>query len=244
MSKTNKDDVIIDRDFLIEMNRKENPKKENLYLAPGVKLSPEFLDEIKKLNAGSPNFKTYTKRVRDTFGLDPVTINEKKCHFLGGFIEGEGSISIGAKKNDNAKFGVELDPLFNITQHINGINHLYFALEVFQTGRIRYKSSSNATFVFIIEPRRSLQEKACPFLEKYVYPLSSPTKQLRYKKLKKMLDLFDENAHLDKERFIHELLPIWDSLRMQKGYKGETFQTLEQAQEFVRSYVPQKKKRM
>lgn len=241
MNQTNNNDVIINRDMLLELNQNVNPKNEKLYLAPGVKLSPEFLDEIKKLNAGVPNFPTYTKRVRDTFGLDPVEINEKKCHFLGGFIEGEGSISIGAKKNENAKFGVELDPLFNITQHINGMNHLYFALEVFQTGRIRYKSSSNATFVFIIEPRKSLQEKVCPFLEKYVYPLSSPTKQLRYKKWKKMLDLFDENAHLDRERFVYELLPIWDSLRMQKGLKGETFQSLEQAQQFVLSF--QKKKR-
>lgn len=218
------------------MENKTN-KGNQLFLAPGAALSHEFLDKIQKMNTGKPDFKTYTKRVRDTFGLDPVTIDEKKCYFLGGFIEGEGSISIGAKKNDNAKFGVELDPLFNITQHINGVNHLYFALEVFKTGRIRYKAGSNATLVFIIEPRKSLQEKVCPFMEKYVYPLSSPTKQLRYKNFKKMLDLFDNNAHLDREKFINELLPIWDSMRMQRGYEGQTFITLQEAQQFARSYT-------
>jgi LAGLIDADG endonuclease len=222
--------IILERDMFLKN------KGNQQILSPGAKLSDQFKEEIRKMNAGKPDFKTYTKRVRDTFGLTPVTCDERKRHFLGGFIEGEGSISIGAKKNIYAKFGVELDPVFNITQHINGVNHLYFALEVFQTGRIRYKSGSNATLAFIIEPRQSLQEKVCPFLEKYVYSLSSPTKQLRYQSFKKMLNLFDDNAHLDRERFIHELLPIWDSMRMQRGYEGETFQTLKEAQDFVRSF--------
>lgn len=220
------------------MAKTNNEINQNTYLlAPGEKLSETLVTKIKELNAGKPDFNTYKQRVRNTFGLKPVTIKENQLYYLGGFIEGEGSISIGAKKNKNAKFGVELDPLFNITQHINGVQHLYFALEVFQTGRIRYKISSNATLVFIIEPRKSLQEKVCPFFEKYVYPFSSPAKQIRYKNFKKMLNLFDENAHLDKERFINELLPIWSSMRVQQGYEGQTFKTLEEAQNFVRNFV-------
>ncbi len=195
-------------------------------------------DQIRQMNQGKPDFKAYTRRVRELFHLDPITINQKKCYFLAGFIEGEGSISISAKKNENAKFGVELDPNFNITQHVNGVKHLYLALEMFQTGRIRYKHGSNATLVFIIEPRKSLQQKVCPFFEKYMlgHDLSSKVKQVRYQNLKKMLDLFDDNAHLDKDRFINELLPIWDSMRIQKQYQKQTFQSLEEAQEFVRTF--------
>lgn len=211
-------------------------KGNQLYLAPGVVLSDSFKEQIREMNQGNPDHKTYLTRVRNTFGLTPVTVDEKKKYFLGGFVEGEGSISVGAKKNTNAKFGVELDPLFNITQHINGVNQLYLALEVFQTGRIRYKAGSNATLVFIIEPRKSLEQKVCPFLEKYVYDLSSPAKQQRYLKFKNMLDLFNQGAHLDRDRFINELLPIWDSMRMQRGYKGETFSSLKDAQDFVRKH--------
>jgi len=214
----------------------KTPNK-RIILAPGETLSKELQDKIKEINKEKPNYQTYSRRVREVFNLDKITINEKKCYFLAGFIEGEGSISIGAKKNDNAKFGVELDPIFNITQHINGVTHLYFALELFQTGRIRYKAGSNATLVFIIEPRKSLTEKVCPFFEKYVYPLSSPAKQISFNKFKKMLDLFNENAHLDRNRFINELLPIWDSLRVQRGYTGQTFNSLEEAQDFVRNFV-------
>jgi hypothetical protein len=225
-------------------NWPSNNVNKAILLAPGEKLSNELQDKIKKMNAGKPDFLTYTKRVRELFELDKITIDEKKCYFLAGFIEGEGSISISAKKNQNAKFGVELDPIFNITQHINGVNHLYLALEMFQTGRIRYKVGSNATLVFTIEPRKSLQEKVCPYFEKYIYFLSSTAKQIRYKNFQKMLSLFDGQAHLDSERFINELLPIWDLIRVQRGvsHPGQTFKSLEEAQEFVRNFEKEGKK--
>lgn len=212
-------------------------QKKAIILAPGETLSKEWQDKIKEMNAGKPDFQTYSRRVRDVFNLDKITINEKKSYFLAGFIEGEGSISISAKKNPNARFGVEIDPIFNITQHINGVNHLYLALEMFKTGRIRYKAGSNATLVFIIEPRKSLTEKVCPYFEKYVYALSEPVKQIRFNNFKKILALFDENAHLDRTRIINEVLPIWASMRVQQGYEGQTFKTLEEAQNFVRDFI-------
>jgi len=211
-----------------------NPNQ--IFLGPTEKISEELLDQISEMNQGKPDFQTYKRRIRNIFHLKEPVIREKICYFLAGFIEGEGSISMSIKKNPNAKFGIELDPLFNLTQHVNGVNHLYLALVMFQTGRIRYKSGSNATLVLIIEPRKSLQEKVCPYFEKYIYPLSSPAKQIRYKSFKKMLDLFDQKAHLDKDRFIYEMLPIWDSMRVQINNKSQTFRSLEEAQKYAANF--------
>lgn len=193
--------------------------------------------KIKTINEGKPNHTTYTRRVRELFNLNSIAISEKKCYFLAGFIEGEGSISISIKKNDKYPFGLELDPVFNITQHVKGISNLYLALEVFQTGRIRFKHGSNATLVFVIESRKSLQEKVCPFFEKYLIKsgLSSDFKQTRYKQFKEMLDLFDNKAHLNRDLFINQLLPIWDSMRIQT--KKQTFKDLEEAKEFVNNFL-------
>jgi len=207
-----------------------------ILLGPTEKISEELINQISEMNEGKPEFQTYKRRIRNVFHLKEHVINEKICYFLAGFIEGEGSISMSIKKNPNAKFGIELDPLFNLTQHVNGVNHLYLALVMFQTGRIRYKSGSNATLVLIIEPRKSLQEKVCPYFEKYIYPLSSPAKQIRYKSFKKMLDLFDQKAHLDKDRFIYEMLPIWDSMRVQINNKSQTFRSLEEAQKYAANF--------
>lgn len=52
------------------------------------------------------------------------TINDNYKFWLGGFIEGEGSLLISVVKSDKAPFGVLLQPEFNITQHISGIDIL------------------------------------------------------------------------------------------------------------------------
>lgn len=212
-----------------------------IILQPGVKLSKEFKAEIRKLSQGHPSHALYKDRVRDLFNLKPIEdITKEDLYFLAGFIEGEGSISVGAKKNECFPFGVELDPMFNITQHINGVHILYLALEFFGTGRIQYKAGSNATLVFSIAPRRSLQEKVCPFFKKYVYPYSAPAKKRRFNIFKKMLDLFDQGAHLDRNKFAHVLLPHWDAMRIQRGFQNETFKTLAEAQDFVLNYAKDK----
>jgi hypothetical protein len=219
------------------MTKQINSNIHEIYFAPKESLSQEWVNKIREMNTGKPDFRTYSKRIREVFNLEKIIIDEKKQYFLAGFIEGEGSFSVSAKKNPNAKFGLELDPIFNITQHINGVKHLYFALEVFQTGRIRYKAGSNATLVFVIEPRKSLLEKVCPFYEKYCLVNASKAKQIKYQRFKSLLELFEHGAHLDRERFINELLPIWHAMRAQSGYEGQTFQSLEEAQDYIRNFV-------
>lgn len=211
-------------------------KKKPFILRTGEKISPDLVEQIQNMNADKPNFETYEKRIQEVFNLDPVIVTENKKIFLAGFIEGEGSISISIKKNAGTRFGIELDPLFNITQSLNGVNQLQLAHSVFRTGRIRYKSGSDKTLVFIIEQRLSLQESVRPFLQRYVFPNSCYAKQIKFQKFCQMLNLFDEGAHLDRERLAYELLPIWDEMRDQRSVR-ETFGSLEEAQDFVLTYT-------
>jgi hypothetical protein len=204
-----------------------------ILLLPGESLSADLKESIKKLTKGKPTTPEYKKRVEDLFGLQPQQVTTEKKIFLGGFVEGEGSISMAAKKNPNGRFGIDLDPNFNLTQHINGVKHLHLALEVFGTGRITHKTNSQATLVLTIEARKSLVDVVCPFFEQYVIPYSSLAKSQRYLKWKKLLGLFDQGAHLDKDRMINELLPIWDEMRIQRGFKGATFSNLQEARDYV-----------
>ena len=71
---------------------------------------------IETLSEGNPDHPTYRKRVRKFFNLNPITISEKKCYYLAGFIEGEGSISISAKKNQKSRF---LTPAFFVMYRDN-----------------------------------------------------------------------------------------------------------------------------
>jgi hypothetical protein len=50
--------------------------------------------------------------------------NVNYLYFLGGFVEGEGSMSLSITKHKDLKYGVNIQPVFNVTQHKNGLNIL------------------------------------------------------------------------------------------------------------------------
>jgi LAGLIDADG endonuclease len=226
---------------------KLNKKKANsfFHLKPGEGVSDIFLLALKKANLNyskTKNFLNYMRDVETLFQLTPIIKKTVDCHFyLAGFLEGEGSLNIGAKKNNTSRFKVYLDPEFNITQHINGISNLYLAMSIFQTGRIRFKSGSLATFVYTIDNRLNLEEKVIPFYEKYVNRYGCQIKQYRVALFKKVLTLFKEKAHLNLDRMINEILPLWYELRMQIGQSNQTFTNLKDAQTYVKNAVKKEK---
>lgn len=211
-----------------------------IYLQPGEKISTEFLKKLQKVNDSYTKSKSFPAYQRDLFELfqlqNPPNITKELQAYLAGFIEGEGSVNIGIKKNQTSQFGLYLDPEFSVTQHINGMSNLYLVLCFFQTGRIRHKNSSNGTFVFTIDNRASLEQKVVPFYEKYTSDFAVPYKKRRIGMFKKLLQLFHEKAHLDETRLLYEILPLWEALRMQKGQSNQSFQNLEDAQKYVKNY--------
>jgi hypothetical protein len=216
------------------------PSISGIFLQPGEKISPNFLNELQEVNdrySKSKDFPKYQEDIRQLFKLPKVRVTSRMRDYLAGFIEGEGGLSAGAKKNTTSKLKVYIDPEFSVTQHINGIWNLFMIMNLFQTGRIRHKMSSNATFVYTIDNRQSLKEKVIPFFDNYVSKFSSEVKKRRVVIFKKLLELFDAKAHLDPNKMIHQVLPLWDAMRMQVGQKNETFQDLQEAQDYVRKAV-------
>lgn len=213
----------------------------SIFFKPGEKIPQHLIDVLKDANARmqkSSNFGEYKRNIQRLLQCpEYVPLSEMQKYYLGGFIEGEGSLFVGAKKGKTCKFGVSLDPAFNISQHVNGAKHLYECLCFFGTGRIRYKSGSNATFVFEIDTRQSLQQKIVPFYREYVIPFASTAKKKRFENFCSLLDAFDQKKHLDLHSFLYEVAPIWDELRMQKGQANETFASLEEFQQYCFQYV-------
>ena len=213
-------------------------------LRPGEKLPDDVkkaLSNANKQYKKTRDFQKYTKTLQKILSLpDFVPLTDEEKYFFGGFIEGEGSVSVSAKKNESSRFGVYFDPEFSVTQHVNGSIHLYRCLCHFRTGLIRYKSKSNATLVYTIDARDSLKQKVIPFFKNYVLPAACVPKKIRFQQWSKLLDLFDQGAHQDMNRFLYELGPIWDELRMQKGQVNESFSSLEDFQAYVSAYMKSK----
>ena len=212
------------------------------YLLPGEKIPEDLLNQLKQANdqfSRKKNFSEYKRNIEYIFRLKPITnVTKYQKFYMAGYVGGEGSLNISAKKLETARFGLMLDPEFSITQHLNSVSDLYLALCVFQTGRIRYKAGSNATLSFIIDNRQSLEEKVLPFLEDYYFPYGSEFKKDKARKFQQLLRAFREKKHLDRESFAFEMLPIWADMRMQTGQVNQTFQSLKEAQDYVLNAKP------
>jgi len=208
------------------------------YLKPLENLPEEVKKQLQSINETErkkKNFESYQKALCDLYGVQPEPVTRDKNIFLGGFVEGEGSIHVSAKKQKNCKFGIEIDPEFSITQHSNGIETLLYALAYFKTGRIIYKHDSMATLVFRISNTQTIRDKVCPFYEKYVIPYAAYHRLKRYELFKRLIDALEQRKHLDKDSFINEVLPIWYDMQMQIGLQ-KSFNSLEEIQDYVRRY--------
>jgi hypothetical protein len=159
-------------------------------LRTGERLPNDIKESLKNANSNltrTKNHQNYANEIAGIFGISPKKIGLREKYFLGGFIEGEGSINVSAKKLRNAAHGILIDPEFSISQHVNGVELLYLALITFQTGRIHYKSGSNATLVLVIDNRGDLENKVVPFYKSYVNQIGSTVKTERVKKFQKVL---------------------------------------------------------
>lgn len=215
----------------------------SLIIAPGEKIPEEVLKQLKEANARytkNKDFQSYLTDIRLIFNISPLVITTEAKLYLAGFIGGEGSLNVSAKKQNNTSFGLVIDPEFSITQHLNGAGTLYLALEVFQTGRLGYKSGSNATLFFRIDNRKSLHEKVLPFFRRYIFPYGSDSLIKRAETFQKLLDLFDNKVHLQLDSFLTEILPLWHSMRKQEGQSNQSFVNLSHAQEYVKTFVANK----
>lgn len=209
-----------------------------IYLRTGEDLPNIVKDALKNANANLSSTRDHSNYIRELtniFGYTPRKIGLREKYFLGGFIEGDGSINVSAKKLRNAAHGIHIDPEFSITQHVNSVELLILACSLFETGCIRYKSGSKATLVFIIDNRQSLENKVVPFYKKYINLIGSAVKNTRIQKFEKMLVHIRENHQRDLNILVNEMLPLWDSMRMQTGQRNQTFGSLEQAQAYARN---------
>ena len=91
-------------------------KGEIISKLPGISSSTVPVENIIKL---VPNENNYIKNV---YNIN----NSNYLYWLGGFVEGEGYASISVVANKTFKFGIQLQPVFNVTQHVNGLN-IYFS---------------------------------------------------------------------------------------------------------------------
>jgi len=131
--------------------------------------------------------------------------NPSYLSFLGGFVEGEGSNSVSVTIHKDFKFGVNIQPVFNVSQHKNGLDILYSFKELFEgSGSIVKKSGSPDIWVgkaYSIKGYKQIIKYVLPFLEYYVQPFSC--KQKEFNIFKEIVILSSEGKQRNKEDLIY-----------------------------------------
>jgi len=108
------------------------------------------------------------------------------------------SVSISIHKN--FKYGVNIQPIFNVTQHKNGLSLLKSFKELFGEGSIVQKSGSPDIYVFTLKGYKKIITKVLPFLETYVCPFSCKTEEFSI--FKQIVLQSSEGKQKDKESLI------------------------------------------
>nr|WCF76744.1 LAGLIDADG homing endonuclease [Porodaedalea mongolica] len=121
-------------------------------------------------------------------------------HFLAGFVEGEGSMSVSVSVNDKFKYGVSIQPVFNVTQHKNGMSILNSFKELFEGGSVTAKSGSPDIFVYTLKGYKNIKKSALPFLDSRVCPFSC--KMEEFSIFKQVVIALSEGKQRNKETLI------------------------------------------
>lgn len=119
-------------------------------------------------------------------------------YYLLGFTDAEGCFSISLKKEDTARFGWALDPLFQITQHKQNSEILELFKNEMRCGRIIEKPGQADLLLYLVDNRRQLVEKVIPFFDKH--KLLGKNKD--FEKFKEVVIGLENKMHSEKKTFI------------------------------------------
>lgn len=123
--------------------------------------------------------------------------SEGKKYFLGGFAEGEGSVSASVKVNSDFRFGVNVQPEFGVTQHQNGKHILAEFKELFDgKGNLHLKPGTKDVWEYKLSGLTNLIDHVVPFYLKYVIPFSGKVKEFNI-----FLEILERKQR--KEHFVH-----------------------------------------
>ena len=151
--------------------------------------------------------------------------NPSYLFFLGGFVEGEGSNSVSISVHKDFKYGVNIQPVFNVSQHKNGLDILNSFKELFNCGSVVEKSGSPDIYVFTLKGYKQIIEHVLPFLETYVQPFSC--KKEEYLVFKQIVLLSSEGGQRNKDSLIEMVKLAYTLQGKGKNRKREISEILE-----------------
>lgn len=134
-------------------------------------------------------------------------LNDELCHYISGFVDGEGSFHVAIQKNPTTRIGWQVIPEFHVNQHKNSKSVLELIQSTLGCGHVRPNHRTNpndVTWVLVVRSREDLVEKVVPFFKRF--PLLT-TKAEDFKKFSLIMEKIEMGLHRTHEGF-KEILKI------------------------------------
>ena len=118
--------------------------------------------------------------------------------FVSGFVDGEGSFNVSFARQSSRPTGFLINPKFQVYQHRDHEEILWFMKDVLGAGRIDKKWGTDVR-VLTIENRKTLQEKIIPFFQKYFLI----TKRKTFGIFVDVINRMEQGEHLTLDGFLN-----------------------------------------
>lgn len=148
--------------------------------------------DVRKLHAQVGDMSDPNQQER----LNKLIKDDHYKFWLGGFVEGEGSLLVSLVKNDKVTHGLRLQPEFNVVQHENGVEILHSFKALFDNkGSVHKKPGSNDVWVYSLKGTLNLKTFILPFFEKYVIAYSCKYKGDVFEKFSLIINKLYDNKN-------------------------------------------------
>ncbi len=190
----------------------------------GKATHPKAIREVSRVRSTKHKLSEKDNRSKLKAPLGKEQIRRKKLnpYYVAGFIDGEGSFSVGIGKQREAKPGYELRASFEIELRADDQEILERILVTVGCGRIydlsydRYGWYPHAKYK--ISNRRDLTEHLFPLLDRY--PLQAKKAEV-YELFKKVVMMAENKEHLTKKGF-NKIIQLRGEMR-KRGKKARTY---------------------
>lgn len=120
------------------------------------------------------------------------------CHYIAGFVDGEGSFHIAVQRSPYTRVGIQVIPEFHVSQNRGRAPVLRLIQKVLGCGYIKVNHPGNAqdqTMVLVVRNRQDLIERVVPFFKRF--PLRS-SKRREFRVFARTVEAMRRNEHLEK----------------------------------------------
>ncbi len=126
--------------------------------------------------------------------------DETLCHYVAGFVDGEGSFHVAVQRNPSARWKWQVIPEFHVSQNDGNQHVLEMVRNVLGCGYLKpnHRNSRDRTYVLVVRDRADLAAKVVPFFRKYEL---RTTKRADFERFARVVGMMKAGRHLTLEGF-------------------------------------------